>query len=210
MYFNHGVATDSVAHLPLIIRWPGVTDGGSRHGSLIYQYDFMATVMELLGIERPGMWEARSLAPLLNGASDHHRPYLVFGCGIFAQQRAVRTDRHIHIRTFHPGCHPLKSRYLFDVRTDPYEQFDLSDSEPGVMSEMEQRYSRWWEQWCAGPDAVLDPMHIQTPTFEYFSEQAMMDRLEFLDREDQMDHFRRQFRRVRRQSQTTPCPDSRF
>lgn len=198
MYFEHGVAVDGVAHVPLIMRWPGLTDAGGRCETLMYQYDFMATLMDLLGIEPPPLWDAQSLAPVFHGEPSAGRPFLVYGCGIFALQRAVRTRDHAFVRTFHPGCSPLDDVYLFDVQSDPHQTLNIVDDHPQLRAEMERLYADWWHGWCTGPDAVIDPVHIQTPTFSYFPVQDMEQRLEYVGRADQLVDLRARHKRTRR------------
>ncbi len=210
MYFEHGVAVDGVAHLPLIVRWPGLTDGGLRSDAMIYQYDFMATIMELLGIEQPPRWDAASFASVLRDEDFAGRPYLVYGCGIFALQRTIRTPDYALVRTFHPGCSPLDDRYLFDMQADPNQSSNIIEARQDVLDHMERLYSEWWHSWCTGPDAVIDPFHIQTPTFSYFPMEDMIERLEYLGRQDQIEDLRQRLSSQRRMRPLGYLRDSRL
>ena len=75
---------------------------------------------------------------------------------------------------------------------------------------MERRYAEWWEHWCTGPDAVIDPMHIQTPSFRYFPEDAMFDRLRQLNREDQVEDLERRLTRDKRSVVLNHLTESRI
>jgi len=55
---------------------------------------------------------------------------------------------------------------------------------------MDRLYNEWWHGWCAGPDAVVDPMHAQVPNFEYYPPEHMFRRLEHLGRDDQIADLR--------------------
>lgn len=198
MYFEHGVAVDGVARVPLIVHWPGVTDSGKRIDGLMYQYDFMATIMELLGIDRPERWDAQSLVPALNGEPFDGYPYIVYGCGIFSLQRAVRTRHHAYVRTLNSGCLPLEDTYLYDIAGDPEQVTDIKQDNTPVVAEMERLYAEWWSRWCTGPSAVIDPMHIQTPSFSYFPPEEMVRRLEQSGRQDQLQDLRARLRNDRR------------
>ncbi|MBD2848095.1 sulfatase [Paenibacillus sp. IB182496] len=209
MYFEHGIAVDGVARVPLIIRWPGLTDRQRRSSALVYHYDWMATMMELLGIASPAQWDARSFAAALqSGADIEGRPYVVYGEGLFTLQRAVRTPDHAYIKTFHSGCYPLDDCYLFDIRKDPQQQCDIKRHAPTVVAEMERLYAQWWNRWCTGPDAVRDPMLDQIPSFEYFPVALMKKRLEAVDRQDQWEDL--QQRLSTRRSGKGPIYDSKF
>jgi arylsulfatase A-like enzyme len=162
---------------------------------MLYQYDFMAALMELLGIDRPSGWEARSLAPVLRGEPMEEYPYLVYGCGIFSLQRAVRTREYAYVKTFHSGCLPLEPAYLFDIRSDPHQFTDIGREHPQVVAQMESRYAEWWRRWCTGPDAVADPMLAQAPTFSYFPPEQMFRRLEHCGRQDQIEDLKQRLDR---------------
>lgn len=210
MYFEHGVAVDGVARVPLIFHWPGLTDKGVRCNELIYQYDFMATLMELLSINRPEAWDALPFNSLFSGAGFPGRPYIVYGCGIFTLQRTVRTKKYAYVRTLHPGCYPLEDAYLFDIVRDPEQSRNIRSEFPEQVGEMEKLLSDWWHSWCSGPNAVVDPMHEQIHSFEYFSRDVMLKRLEFVHRPDQAEDLNRRLEVVRRISRQRFASDSRF
>jgi arylsulfatase A-like enzyme len=186
MYFEHGVAVDGVTNVPLIVRVPGMTDSGLRNDALVYQYDMMASLMDLLHIEPPAMWDAQSFAPALSGKAFEGRPFLVYGCGIFSLQRAIRTRNHALVWTYHPGCSPLDDRYLFDISNDPNQSRNIIKDNLDTAGKLEALFSDWWRSWCMGPDAVIDPFVAQTPVFEYFPVEAMRRRLQALGRDDQL------------------------
>lgn len=210
MYFEHGVAVDGVAHVPCIIHWPGKTEEGTHFNQLIYQYDFMATLMDMLDIDIPENWDAQSFAPVFNKEEFEGRPYLVYGCGIFSLQRAVRTRNYALVKTLHPGPYPIKERYLFDINKDPQQINDIADDEEEKVAEMEKLYSDWWNGWCTGPDAVVDPMYAQITDFQYFPVDQMYKRLSYLKRDDQIKDLNKRLQNNRRKIKSHPAPDSRY
>ena len=210
MYFEHGVAVDAVGHVPLIIRWPGLTEAGGHCEEMVYQYDFMATVMDLLEIEQPSLWSAQSLLPALQGDNFEGHPYVVYGCGIFALQRAVQNKDYALVKTFHPGCSPLDDLYLFDMQADPNQSQNIAAENPTIVAQMEALYAEWWQGWCTGPNAVVDPMHLQTPDFSYFPPEQMFRRLEYLGRTDQIADLEKRLQTTRRRVQAHPAPESRY
>ncbi|GAA3316760.1 hypothetical protein GCM10020331_013720 [Ectobacillus funiculus] len=48
IYGEHGTADQATCRIPMIIRWPGMTQGRVEHG-LHYHLDLLPTVAELLG-----------------------------------------------------------------------------------------------------------------------------------------------------------------
>jgi choline-sulfatase len=204
MYFEHGNASEGVTHTPLIIRWPGLTEGGIRREELIYQLDLCPTLTEMLGLATPARWDGLSFADALRGEDIAGRPYIVTGCGIYSFQRAVRTPRWRMIRTIHSGIYPLEPLYLFDMQDDPNETRNLAGECPEALAECDHLLSEWWHQHCAGSDASLDPFQLQmaagfNPDL-YCSLDAMLERLKAQGREDQYADL------VRRRLERRPLP----
>ena len=52
---------------PLLIRWPGVTEQGSRCEEMVQNLDFAQTFLEIAGIAAPEDMQGESLVPLLKG-----------------------------------------------------------------------------------------------------------------------------------------------
>lgn len=213
MYFEHGVAVDGVAHVPLIVRWPGLTDDGLRDETLIYQYDLMATLADLLGIDQPPMWDARSFAPALRGETPGQtdaRPYLVYGCGLFTLQRALRTREYAYVQTLNSGSNSVDDIYLFDMAADSNQATNIATENPAALGHMETLLAEWWRGWCTGPNAVADPMLAQIPSFSYFPPEQMFARLEYLGRQDQIEDLRRRLQVNRRRIESHTHPESRY
>jgi len=66
---------EPAVHVPLIIAWPGVIEGGRRSKALVELMDIAQTLLDAVGIEHyPGM-QGKSLWPLLKGEMpiDYHR-----------------------------------------------------------------------------------------------------------------------------------------
>jgi len=206
MYFEHGNASEGVTHVPLIIRWPGLTDGGLSNESLIYQLDLCPTLTEMLGMPTPDRWDGRSFASALRGEPFEGRPYLVCGCGIYSFQRAVRTPRWRLIRTIHSGVYPLEPVYLFDMQADPHQTRNLAAEEPDALAYCDHLLTEWWHEHCTGPDASLDPFQLQmaagfTPDL-YCGLDAMLQRLKDTGRQEQYEDLAR--RRLGRPPLPTP------
>lgn len=106
--------------------------------------------------------------------------------------------------TLHPGCYPLEDSYLY-----PDQSRDVKAEAPEVVAEMERLYAEWWHGWCAGPNAVVDPMHTQITEFSYFPPARVFQRLEHLGRDDQIQDLRRRLE-VRRRQMPPPFPASRY
>ena len=68
-------------HVPLIVRWPGVSRPGSRVAAPVSLVDFMPTVLDALGMEVPTYMPGSPWRPLLDGTDDaaetRRSPYAV-------------------------------------------------------------------------------------------------------------------------------------
>lgn len=79
-------------HVPLIVRWPGVT-AGAVSPALVSAADLVPTFRALAGLSADGSLPGRSLVPVLKEASFPHRQYL------FAEHTAHRVDMYFPQRT---------------------------------------------------------------------------------------------------------------
>ena len=158
VYWAHANASEGTAHIPLIIRWPGVTRPGTVNDGLLYHLDLPPTMLDLLGHEIPPGWSGESFAPALRGDDWPGRDHLIWGMGIWTAQRAVRTRRHLFIRTLHPGLYNIDRLNLFDLEQDPWQRHNLADSEPDLVAGHDHLLSEWWHSHCTGPGSVRDPM----------------------------------------------------
>ncbi len=115
--------------MPLVVRWPGVTQPGSQTDALVQNLDFAQTFLDMAGVDAPADMQGRSLVPLLSGrqlgdwrdAIYYH--YYEFP-GVHAVQRhyGVRTDRYKLIHYY-----LIDEWELFDLQTDPDELSSVHD-----------------------------------------------------------------------------------
>jgi N-sulfoglucosamine sulfohydrolase len=67
-YRGKGTLNELGIHVPLIVRWPGVVRAGSTTAELVSGEDLGPTVLEAVGVERPGNLTGVSFLPLLKDA----------------------------------------------------------------------------------------------------------------------------------------------
>ena len=68
-----GSAYEGGVREPMIVYWPGVTEGGTRCGSYIMAEDIYPSILEMAGIKRysvPQTVDGKSFVPLLDGSGD--------------------------------------------------------------------------------------------------------------------------------------------
>ena len=141
---DHQTADQATNRLPLIVRWPGVTDSqaGTSRNAFHYHIDLAATVVDLVDGEQPATWDSISFAHSLRG-NDSGRDYLVISQGAWSCQRSVRWDNWLLIRTYHTGLKEFPAYMLFDITNDPHETTNLAFDKPQVLRAGLELLDRW-------------------------------------------------------------------
>ena len=163
---DHAVADNITSRVPMIVRWPGVTDGqaGRVDRALHYQTDVGATMVELAGAQVPAHWDGRSFAGALRAGRDEGRDCLVVSNCAWSCMRSVRWGDHMFIRSYHTGLKNLPARMLYNVADDPHELKDLLKT-PGhsgcwasTADHGQALLERWTAEMMASSDGDVDPL----------------------------------------------------
>lgn len=109
--------------MPLLVRWPSVTEPGSESTALVQNLDLAQTFLDVAGIDAPAAMQGRSLVPLLQGKSrDREREAIYYhyyeypAVHSVMRHEGVRTDRYKLIH------HYWANQWaLFDLKRDPRE-----------------------------------------------------------------------------------------
>ena len=107
IYAEHGTADHATCHIPLVIRWPGMTEG-RRDAGLHYQLDLGPTLADLLDVPAPASWEGQSFGGVLRAhqttvreGADNGREFLVLSQCAHVCQRSVRWGDWLYAGTEH-------------------------------------------------------------------------------------------------------------
>jgi arylsulfatase A-like enzyme len=110
---------------PLLVRWPGVTKGGSSSPRLVSNVDFAQTFLDAAGLPIPTDMQGRSLVPLLKGQepadwrkSFYYEYYEYPAPHHVRPHHGVVTDRYKLVHFEGPD---LDEWELFDLKADPRE-----------------------------------------------------------------------------------------
>ncbi len=145
--------------VPLIIKWPGITQKGTVNDALVTSTDFFPTLVDIVGLDPKDYpdTDGISLKPLLTGSSDLDRDVIFWH---FPHHRTDNTgDMGAAIRD---GDWKLiyffeRDQYeLFNLSDDPGETINLSVTMPEKVNELYTRLSDWWEEM----DAEMPPVKI--------------------------------------------------
>lgn len=161
-YGDHPMANEASHHVPMVIRWPGVTDhleARQRHvEGLVYHLDLCPTVCDLLDIPIPAGWDGQSFAAGVRGEEFAGRDHLVLSHGAYTYQRALRTPDHLYIKSLHPGCWRLEHEQLYAIADDPHMTTDLVHDDERRAAELGGLLDEWRERHATLSGALPDPM----------------------------------------------------
>ena len=166
IYGDHQTADEITSRVPLIIRWPGVTDdhAGRVDNALHYHFDMAASVIELAGQDVPDNWDGVSFAESIRTGQDAGRDYLVVSNGAWTCQRAVRFNHrstpYICIRSYHDGYHGFPDIMLFDLKADPHEQHNLAVERQDLVNHAMSLLDDWRGEMMATATTPQDPMEV--------------------------------------------------
>src|SRR5690625_3611576 len=169
IYGEHASATESVHHLPLIMKIPNVVKPNTSYEGLLYNVDVIATITDLVGLDIPSGWDGKSFLPVLQGKDQTNREYLVMDHALYACQRAVRTEKWYLLRTYHPGLYNFEPIALYDMENDPYQTQDVSKEHPNVVKELNQYLMEWEFENKSYPVNFTDPLMevVKTGPWKY-------------------------------------------
>ncbi len=138
---------------PLIVRWPGVTDGGKKSASLVQNIDMAETLLDMAGLSIPADMQGKSMVPVIKGKK---RGNLHDGLYYhFYENQEHRVAKHFGIRTDRYKLiyfYELGEWELYDLSRDPSEMKNVSDlaSYAGVRKRLKAELQKLVEQYDDG------------------------------------------------------------
>jgi arylsulfatase A-like enzyme len=165
IYSDHVCADACIHRIPLIIRWPGTTPHGHVSNALLYNVDLSATLLDMVGAPAPELYDGKSFLQNVKGSSPGFgRDCLVWGHALYAVQRAVRTTRHLMVRTYDDYGYPFDPTELYDMVADPWQARNLRDEQPALVAEHDHLLAEWLHEQtaCASANghAIPDPLSL--------------------------------------------------
>jgi arylsulfatase A-like enzyme len=161
VYGDHQTADHFTHNVPMIIRWPGVTDeqAGTADKRLMYSIDAAATALEWATEPDLSNWDGHSFAgDFMPGKSTHHRDSVVLSQLAWCAQRSARWGNYICIETYHDGYHDYPRHMLFDLEQDPHEQHDLAPQRPDLVAKGIGLIHQWRSQAMEAAGQTQDPL----------------------------------------------------
>ena len=160
VYADHQAADEATAHIPMILRGPGIP--AAVDTALHYHLDVGATLVDLAGVRppRPGVWDGEPFADALRAGRAEGRDFLVVSQGAWSCQRGVRFGDHLYLRTLHDGYHAWPHEMLFDIQRDPHEQVNLMGSVPDLARQGAGLLDGWVAAQLEGTPDGVDPLEV--------------------------------------------------
>lgn len=148
---------EGLVHVPLIIRWPGVTAPGTQTDALVELVDLAPTVLDIAGVDLPYNMQGKSLADLLTGNAKSHKPHVV--CE-FNEALAGMPHQSHGTMVFdgrYKTCmyHDAGKAEIFDLQEDPGEFVSLWDK-PGFEREQIRLLRQHLDAVMATSDAGIE------------------------------------------------------
>ena len=148
--------------MPLIVKWPGVTEAGSRNTDLVQNLDYASTFLEMAGAKIPSDLQGKSLVPLLRGEGDfreaiYYHYYEYPSVHMVPRQYGIRTDRYklIHYYQFDEW-------EMYDLQQDPDELTNIYETaSPELVSTMKQKLEDLREHYDDDSDVSELPLEKQ-------------------------------------------------
>ena len=145
------LADDVSMRVPMILHYPALKRGGETIDAIGLNIDFAPTFLDWAGVEMPESIQGSSLVPLLEGKVANLRDQFLYEyfqeeyAPGFPTILALRTERWKYV---HHPYDPAAHDELFDLKTDPHEQYSLhgkaefADQLERLKGSMEQEMER--------------------------------------------------------------------
>ena len=161
VFGDHQTADHITNRVPLIVRHPkGLGGRGRVDTGLYYQFDWAATLLEMVGQKVPESWDGRSFFEAFRKEKSAGREFLVLSNCAWSCQRSVRWGDYLFIRTYHSGFKNYPERMLFDVARDPHELNDLAPTRPDLVGHAMTCLDAWWADEMRRSPRTVDPLWI--------------------------------------------------
>jgi len=163
-WFDKRFIYDESFKTPLLIRWPGVVEPGSRRTEMVQNLDYAQTMLEMANIEAPDDMQGESLVPLLKDQDDlwdreevYYHYYEYPAVHMVKRHYGIVTEDYKLIHFYHD----IDEWELYDRKNDPqelnnvYNDPDYSE----VVVDLTLRLGKLREKY--GDSEALDSMYIR-------------------------------------------------
>ena len=151
-------------HEPMMVYWPGVTEGGTVNTSRVMIEDFFPTILEMAGVkdyETHQVVDGRSFVDVLKDPTiNRDRPIVWHFPNLWGESHGQ--GGRLRCLLVHPEgdyhliyTHETQQRRLFNIREDVGEEHDLALEMPDLVQELSEELT-----------ATLKDCNAQMPTYK--------------------------------------------
>jgi arylsulfatase A-like enzyme len=157
-WFDKRFMYEESLRMPLLVRWPGVTQPGSVSDALVSNLDFAETFLQMAGLSVPADMQGQSLVPVLKGEgatpadwrkSLYYHYYEYPAVHMVNKHEGVRTSRYKLISFYELG-----EWELYDLKKDPHEMHSVygDPAYAGTVQELKAELDRLRELYHVPPN----------------------------------------------------------
>ncbi len=151
--------------MPLIVKWPGVTQAGTVDEHLVQNLDYAETFLEIAGAPVPDDMQGRSLVPLLKGEKVEWRDAIYYQYFEYPGYHMV--PKHVGVRTADAKLmhfYEFDEWEFYDLAKDPEEEHNLYGKKGGhqkTIAALKGRLAELREQYADDTDLRPRPAEWQ-------------------------------------------------
>ena len=148
-----GEICDSLIHVPLVVRHPGVFDPGARISGMTQTHDVFATLCEIAGVDVPGpaSQQSRSLIPAARGEGLREFALAEHFTPVQLMERVLRIAPDFDVRRYNRSLKAWRStteKYVYStdgrdqyyqLLSDPRQHHNLVATHPGRVKELREQ-----------------------------------------------------------------------
>ncbi len=138
LHGRKGSVYDGGIRVPMIVSWPGRIEAGSRSERVTGFEDWLPTLLELTGAQRPGDTDGISFLPSLLGETQPARSFLYREFPAYGGQQCLFAAEWKLVRRnlLPPGQPATPTAELYNLVSDPGENRDVAASHPEVVARL--------------------------------------------------------------------------
>ena len=142
-WFDKRFIYDESFKIPLLVRWPGVTEQGSTSDQMVQNLDFAQTILDAAGIAAPSDMQGESILPLLRGNEQWDREAVYYHYYEYPAVHMVKRHYGIVTREYKlvHFYYDVDEWELYDRRKDPLEMLNVYNDPvyAGVVEELKEK-----------------------------------------------------------------------
>ncbi len=134
---------EELAHLVLMMRWPGEIPAGSKYDDLVSNVDLPETLLEAAGVQIPDQMQRLSLLPAARGEGVEAAQHLFLGAYNY-RAGVVTADGYKFISN-----RGEQANELYFLPEDPLEKSNIMSEESDLAAELHRKLWDFHEPWRA-------------------------------------------------------------